>query len=93
MTLAVGSGTSGAPAISSVNTAYGSADIAQNDFIEIHGTNLAAAAAGPAALTAQLGGVSVTVNGKPALLYYVSLGTSKCQMRSHRSTRPLVLFP
>lgn len=60
------------PAITSVNTAYGSTDISQNDFIEIHGTNLSAATVGPASLTAQLGGVTVTVNGKQALLYYVS---------------------
>ena len=61
-----------APAIASINTAYGSAVIAQNDFIEIHGTNLAPSAAGPSSLTTQLGGVSVSVNGKPALLYYAS---------------------
>jgi uncharacterized protein (TIGR03437 family) len=63
-----------APVITSVNTAYGSTSISQNDFIEIHGTNLAAAVAGPASLTNQLGGVSVTVNSKPGLLYYVSPG-------------------
>jgi uncharacterized protein (TIGR03437 family) len=65
---AVGNG----PAITAINTAYGLTVISQNDFIEIHGTNLAAAAAGPAPLSTQLGGVSVTVNGKAALLYYVS---------------------
>lgn len=60
------------PNITSLNTAYGTSDIGQNDFIEIHGSNLASAVAGPAALATQLGGSSVSVNGKPALLYYVS---------------------
>jgi uncharacterized protein (TIGR03437 family) len=65
-------GPSPGPAITSINTAYGSSDISQNDFIEIHGSNLVASTVGPAALTTQLGGVSVMVNGKPALLFYVS---------------------
>ena len=60
------------PAITSINTAYGSTDISQNDFIEIYGTSLAPSTGGPTSLTPQLNGVSVTVNGKPALLYYVS---------------------
>jgi uncharacterized protein (TIGR03437 family) len=60
------------PVITSVNTAYGPTDISQNDFIEVHGTNLAPAVAGPTSLTPQISGVSVMVNGKPALLYYVS---------------------
>jgi hypothetical protein len=51
-------------AIASIDTAYGSADIGQNDFLEIHGTNLAVANAGPSSLTNRLGGVSVTVNGR-----------------------------
>ena len=72
VTLAITGASASASVITSINTAYGSADISQNDFIEIHGTNLAAATAGPAALTAQLVGTSVTVNGKSALLYYVS---------------------
>jgi uncharacterized protein (TIGR03437 family) len=67
-----GSASGNAPTITSINTAYGSADIGQNDFIEIHGTNLAAASAGPSPLTTPLGGVGVTVNGKAALLYFVS---------------------
>lgn len=61
-----------APVISSVNTAYGPMASSQNDFVEIHGTNLSAATAGPASLTNVLGGVTVTVNGNSALLYYVS---------------------
>ena len=74
VTLAIAGAAGNAPTITSINTAYGSADIGQNDFIEIHGTNLASAAAGPASLAPQLGGASVTVNGNPALLYYVSPG-------------------
>lgn len=70
--VAAGGGSANAPSITGINTAYGTSDISQNDFIEIHGTNLAAATAGPAALTTQLGGVSVDVDGKSALLYYVS---------------------
>jgi uncharacterized protein (TIGR03437 family) len=65
-------GSSAGPVVTSINTAYGSSDISQNDFIEIHGANLAAAPAGPASLSSQLGGVTVSVNGMPALLYYVS---------------------
>jgi uncharacterized protein (TIGR03437 family) len=74
VTLAItgGAATANQPVITSINTAYGSADIGQNDFIEIHGNNLAAAVTGPASLSSQLGGVSVSVNGKAALLYYVS---------------------
>jgi uncharacterized protein (TIGR03437 family) len=72
VTLAITGATGSGPVIASINTSNGPADISQNDFIEIYGTNLAAATVGPNTLMTQLGGVSITVNGKPALLYYVS---------------------
>jgi uncharacterized protein (TIGR03437 family) len=72
-------------AITSVNTAGGFPEIAPNTWIEIKGVNLAAPATGPNGLTwsgapefasgrmpTQLNGVSVTVNGKPAYVYYIS---------------------
>jgi uncharacterized protein (TIGR03437 family) len=71
------------PAITSVTTAYGGPVIAQNDFIVIKGVNLVPAntpATGTVWSTApsfasglmptQLGGVSVTVNNKPAFVYF-----------------------
>ena len=73
------------PVINSVMTGGGFADIAQNDWIEIRGTNLAPASVSPNGMTwdnapeflsghmpSQLGGVSVTVNGRPAFIYFVS---------------------
>jgi uncharacterized protein (TIGR03437 family) len=76
---------SSVPVITAVNTAGGFPDIAQNAFIEIRGANLAPAPTGPNGMTwdnapefasgrmpTQLGGVSVTVNGKPAFISYVS---------------------
>jgi len=78
------SGGSLAPSITSVDTAGGFPNIAQNDWIEIKGTNLAPTSVGAGLIwsnapefasgmmPAQLGGVSVTVNGKPAFIYYVS---------------------
>jgi uncharacterized protein (TIGR03437 family) len=74
-----------APTISSVNTAGGFPDIAQNDWIEIKGVGLAPSSAGPGGMTwsnapefasgkmpTQLNNVSVKVNGKPAYVYYIS---------------------
>ena len=72
-----------AVAISSVNVAgEGSTNIAQNTWIEIHGANFAPPGISATWSTApdflqgkmptQLSGVSVTVNGKPAFIYYVS---------------------
>jgi uncharacterized protein (TIGR03437 family) len=86
VTLAIaGSATGSVPAITSTVTAGGFPDIAQNDWIQINGTNLAPASVGPNGMTwndapdfalgkmpAQLAGVSVTVNGKPAFVYFVS---------------------
>ena len=73
------------PVITSVNMAGGAAGIVQNGWIEIKGTNLTALSVGANGMTWEsarefasgrmptgLGGVSVTVNGKPAFVYYVS---------------------
>jgi uncharacterized protein (TIGR03437 family) len=74
-----------APAITSVNTSgsLAPAGIAQNTWIEIHGTNLApttTAASGvlwnsapsfaQGQMPTSLNGISVTVNGKPAYVYF-----------------------
>lgn len=79
--------------ISGVNTAWGGTDIGQNTFIEIKGSGLVPAnspAGGviwsnaPEFLTGrmptQLSGVSVTVNGKPAFIYFFcsKVTTSAC---------------
>lgn len=70
--------------ITFVQTSGGFPNIAQNDFIEIYGVNLAPDSVGPGMdwsaapeflsgrMPAQLAGVSVTVNGKPAFVYFVS---------------------
>jgi uncharacterized protein (TIGR03437 family) len=69
------------PLVTSIDTAGGFPDIAQNAWTEIKGANL-----GPAAgltwasapefaggkMPTQVGNVSVTVNGNPAFIYYVS---------------------
>jgi len=73
------------PTITSVNTAGGFPNIAQNDWIEIKGIGLAPYAVGPNGMTwssapefaagkmpTQLSNVSVKVNGKPAYVYYIS---------------------
>ncbi len=73
-----------APTITSVNTAGGFPDIAQNGWIEIKGL-FAPSDAGPNGMTwdgarefadgkmpIQLGNISVKVNGKPAAVYYIS---------------------
>jgi uncharacterized protein (TIGR03437 family) len=80
-----GTGGGNTPAIVTVNTAGspGTAGIAQNTWVEIHGTNLVPSttvAGGVIWNTApsflqglmptQLGGVSVTVNGQPAYVYF-----------------------
>ncbi|MEO5925689.1 MAG: hypothetical protein ABIR70_17845 [Bryobacteraceae bacterium] len=73
--------------ISSVNTAGGSPDVSQNDWIEIKGVNLAPASVGAAGMVwssapefltgkmpTELSNVSVTVNGKSAFVYFISAG-------------------
>jgi uncharacterized protein (TIGR03437 family) len=75
------------PVITSVNTAGGFQHITQNGWVEIHGGNLAPVGASFNGVTwdsapelagglmpTQLAGVSVTVNGKPAFVSYVSSG-------------------
>jgi uncharacterized protein (TIGR03437 family) len=76
--------------IAQVNTSWGGADIAQNTFVEIKGTDLVPATT-PASgviwssapdfasgkMPTNLNGVSVTVHGKPAFVYfYCSAATS-----------------
>jgi uncharacterized protein (TIGR03437 family) len=76
---------SNAPVITSVATPGDYPSIAPNTWIEIKGTNLAPPSVGPNGMTwstapefangkrpTQLAGVSVTVNGNPAFMYYVS---------------------
>lgn len=72
--------------ITSVNAAGATgSDSAPNDWIEIRGTNLTPASIGPAGMTwssapdfasgrmpTSLSGVSVTVNGRPAFVYFIS---------------------
>jgi uncharacterized protein (TIGR03437 family) len=73
------------PTITSVNTAGGFPDIAQNGWIEIKGAGLAPASVGSTGTTwssapefavgrmpTQLSNVSVKVNGKPAYVYFIS---------------------
>ena len=69
------------PTITSVNTAGGFPNIAQNDWIEIKGTNLAPSSGitwssapefNNGRMPTQLGTVSVAVNGKSAYVYYIS---------------------
>jgi uncharacterized protein (TIGR03437 family) len=72
------------PTITGVGVSGGGADIAQNAWVSIYGTNLAPASVGANGLTwstapsfasgempTSLGGVSVTVNGLPAYIYFV----------------------
>ncbi len=87
---ATASNVASSPAITSVNTAGAGPDIAQNTFIEIKGINLAPTGTPPEGviwsnapefasgrMPTQLNGVSVTVNGKPAYVYfYCSAATS-----------------
>jgi uncharacterized protein (TIGR03437 family) len=70
-----------APFVTSIDTAGGFPDIAQNSWTEIKGANLGPAtgvtwASAPefaqGKMPTQLSNVSVTVNGKPAYMYYAS---------------------
>ena len=76
-----------APVITSVNVVSGGSTISPNCWIEIHGSNLAPSAVPSAGLTwsgspsfaqgempTELYGVSVTVYGVPAYVYYISAG-------------------
>ena len=72
-------------AIAAVNAVYAGPDIAQNTWVEIHGSGLAPSDVGPSGfdwstapdfasgrMPTQLKGVSVKVNGKPAYIYWIS---------------------
>lgn len=99
------SAATGTGVIASVNTAGSpvSAGIAQNTWLEIRGTNLVPATT-PAAgviwnsassfaqgqMPTEIGGVSATVNGKPAYIYYVcSAVTSPCPVDQVNVLSPL----
>jgi uncharacterized protein (TIGR03437 family) len=73
------------PTITSVNTASGPTDIAQNDYIEIHGVGLAPPSVAPNGMVwdsapeflqgkmpTLLSNVSAKVNNKPAYIYYIN---------------------
>src|SRR5579859_369211 len=73
----------GTPIITSVKTAGGPSTIAQNTWLEIHGTNLAPGATPPGGvfwsnapefasgrMPTKLGDISVTINGKPAYVWW-----------------------
>jgi uncharacterized protein (TIGR03437 family) len=92
------------PTVTSVDTANGGSDIAQNDWIVIKGTNLVPASTpstdviwsnapefASGRMPTQLNGVSVTVNGKPAYIYFFCSGkTSKiCQTDQINVLTPL----
>jgi uncharacterized protein (TIGR03437 family) len=74
----------GTPMITSIDTAGGPLSIAQNGWIEIKGSNLAPASVGSGVvwssapdfqfgeMPTELNGVSATVNGKAAFVYFVS---------------------
>jgi uncharacterized protein (TIGR03437 family) len=65
-----------------VNTAGGTPTIAPNTWLEIHGSNLSPTTqtwssapsfqANPPTMPLSLGGVSATINNKPAAIYYIS---------------------
>lgn len=94
----------GTPVITSVKTAFGSPAIAQNTWLEIKGLNLAPSntpAGGVFWSTApeftlgrmptQIGGVSVTVNGLPAYVWWFcsALTTSACESDQINVLSPL----
>jgi uncharacterized protein (TIGR03437 family) len=82
----------GTPIINSISTAFGFPTIAQNTWIQIQGTNLVPGNTPPGGvfwnnapefsagrMPTQLGGISVTVNGKPAYVWgFCSGATSPC---------------
>jgi uncharacterized protein (TIGR03437 family) len=77
--------TAESPTITGIGVSGGGSGIAQNTWVSIYGIDLAPASLGPGGLTwstapsfasgqmpTVLDGVTVTVNGKPAYIYYVS---------------------
>jgi uncharacterized protein (TIGR03437 family) len=91
-----------APAISSTNTVVpsflGKADFGSNMYAEIYGTNLSTTTrpwagsdfSGANAPTS-LDGVSVTVNNKPAFVYYVSPGQININTPDDTATGPVLI--
>jgi uncharacterized protein (TIGR03437 family) len=83
ITQAAGVAGGGGPVINSVVTVYAGTDISQNTWVAVKGTNLVPTST-PAAgqdwskapefasgrMPTQLGGVSATINGKPAYMYF-----------------------
>ncbi|MCU1336181.1 MAG: hypothetical protein JWO19_1762 [Bryobacterales bacterium] len=94
----------GTPVITSVKTAFGSPSIAQNTWLEIKGLNLAPSNT-PAGgvywsnapefalgrMPTQIGGVSVTVNDKPAYVWWFcsAVTTSACESDQINVLSPL----
>ena len=83
----------GGPAITSVNTAFGASNIAQNTWLEIKGTNLVppttpaggvywsnAPEFASGRMPTQVGGISVSINGKPGYVWWFcsAVTTSSC---------------
>jgi endo-1,4-beta-xylanase len=91
------------PAITGVHTTSGGTTIAQNTYIEIKGWNLvpsntpqagviwsSAPSFAQGQMPTQLGNISVTVNGKPAFVYfYCSAATSSCKQDQINVLTPL----
>jgi uncharacterized protein (TIGR03437 family) len=101
-TVAVVVGTDTTPTVSSVVTTQGNqasqnSTIAQNTWIEVHGTNLSQTTADWSkldfsnGLPTTLEGVSATVNGKPAAIYYVSSAQVNILTPLDSSTGPVSL--
>lgn len=103
-TVAAGSNT---PTITSVKMAWGGAEISPNSWLEIKGTNLVPAntpATGVIWSTApefaqgrmptKLGDISVTINGKPAYVYFFcSAATSSCASDQINVLAPIADLP
>jgi uncharacterized protein (TIGR03437 family) len=87
-------GSAGAPVIAAVGNALsGAAGVAPGSLVAIYGTKLAndVAAAAGLPLEYSLGGVSVTVNGWPAPLLYVSPGQINIQVPYEAGSGPAVI--
>jgi uncharacterized protein (TIGR03437 family) len=91
-----------APTISTVSTADGAPNIAQNGWIAIKGSNFTPPGVGSGGMTwdnafsfqsgimpSELGGVRVTVNGKPAFIYFASANQINVLSPLDNSTGPV----